>query len=86
MKIRQSQAIIKHSGIEGGTLVINQQTGRLRGSTTKVSDLIEYLQGHKKVYGDTLVRFEIHGESVEEVQFEHFNDAIIIDVKEDLEY
>ena len=63
--------------------MINQQTGNLRGATTKVSDLIEYLQGHKEFYGDTLVRFEIHGQSAEEVQFEHFSNAIIIDVREE---
>lgn len=65
--------------------MINKKTGNLQGATTKVSDLIEYLQGHQEVYGDTLVHFEIQGERVEEVQFEHFKNAIIIDVREEIE-
>ena len=65
--------------------MINQKTGNLRGATTKVSDLINYLQQHQQFYGDTLVRFEIHGQDAEEVQFEHFSNVIVIDVKEELE-
>lgn len=65
--------------------MINKKTGNLRGAETKVSDLITYLQGHQEVYGDTAVRFEIHGEDAEEVQFEHYKNVITIDVREELE-
>lgn len=62
--------------------VIDTNTGRLHGNKTKVSDLIKYLQEHQEMYGDTNVHFEINGDDAVAVRFEHFKNAITVDVYE----
>lgn len=66
-------------------MTINQQTGNIKGAVTNTTELIEYLQGHQEVYGVTDVRFEIHGTIAEEVQFEHFANVLVIDIREEIE-
>lgn len=65
-------------------MAINTRDGSLKGRT-KVSDLIKYLNDHVDYYGDTDVAFMVDGEKDVTVQFEHYKNAITIDVTENEE-
>lgn len=65
-------------------LPINKSNGVLEGQMT-VDEFIDYLKGHKSVYGNTLVRFLISGDEEVKVQFDHYKNAITIDVYEDFD-
>lgn len=58
---------------------INNRNGRIEG-IAKVSDLEEYLKGHKEMYGNTDVVFMCEGDKNVTVQFDHFKNALTIDV------
>lgn len=47
-----------------------------------MSEVIDYLEKHRDVYGDTPVIFSIEGERNVSVQFDHFKNAITIDLEE----
>jgi len=74
---------IKHE-MEKMNMPVNQYNGKIEG-TTKVSDIINYLKDHQKVYGDTPVLFSIEGERDVIVQFDHFKDALTINLEEEYE-
>lgn len=60
---------------------VNERNGKIEGET-KVSEVIEYLKGHQDFYGDTPVIFSIEGERNVSVQFDHFKNALTIDLDE----
>lgn len=65
-------------------MAVNEYNGKIEGET-KVSELVDYLQKHMSVYGDTSLIFMIEGERSVNVQFEHFKDALTIDIEEEYE-
>ena len=62
-------------------MAIDTQNGSLKGKTD-VSDLIKYLKDHMDFYGNTDVCFMVDGEKDVTVQFDHFKNALTIDVME----
>lgn len=62
---------------------INEITGRLESGETTVSNLIDYLTSHKDAFGDTAVLFTVEGEDVKSIKFDHYINAIRIDVTPD---
>lgn len=60
---------------------VNEYNGKIEGST-KVSEVIDYLKKHQGVYGDTSIIFSIEGQRDVSVQFDHYRDALTVDIEE----
>lgn len=60
---------------------VNKFNGRVEGKTT-ISEIIEYLEEHQELYGDTIIEFMIEGNRNVTVQFDHYSNAITVDLEE----
>lgn len=67
----------------GGDTMINREDGKLKGSTT-CQDLIDYVNEHMEMYGNTSLSIVIEGGSLNSanVQFEHYTDHLALYVEE----
>ena len=62
-------------------MAINKMNGKIEGRV-KISEVIEYMKEHQEVYGDTDIIFMIDGERDVLVEFDHYSNALTINIEE----
>ena len=63
---------------------INKYNGVLT-EEVHISELIGYLKEHMDMYGDNPVSFMLSGDDEAKVQFDHYEDALVIDIYENFD-